>query len=240
MLGHRHGCRLARLLIISKPGFSRVFIFIFPLANTIDMSLTARAKHIIITPSAEWRSIGEERSTAKSLLFSYVIPLALIPAFASFIGYGFVGANGISFRVIGLYWGVAMALDSLITSLTVYWLGSYIIDRMAPAFGSTRNLSRSARLMAYSYTPAWIAGIFYLVPTLQELVVLGLFSVYLFYLGIPILKPTPDDQRVAYCIVSAIIVILIRFLIGLLIMNIIYIISGNPYLPYTIIWNRNL
>ncbi len=204
------------------------------------MSLIARAKHIIFTPAAEWRSIKQERSTVKSLLIRYALPMALIPAIASFIGYGFVGANGLLFRVSGLYWGSAMAIDSLITSLTVYLLGTYLVDRIAPAFGAERNIGRSAQLVAYSYTPAWIAGIFYLMPTLQELVVLGLYSVYLFYLGIPVLKPAPDDQRVAFTIVSAIILIIIRFVVGLLIVNIVYSISGNPYLPYTFIWNRSL
>jgi Yip1 domain len=188
---------------------------------------------MIVRPAREWPVIGQEHSSARTLLFRYVLPMSLIPAIASFIGYGFVGANGLLFRISGLYWGAAMALDSLITSLSVYWLGFYFVDRMAPAFGARRDLGRSAELVAYAYTPAWIAGIFYLLPSLQELVVLGLYSVYLFYLGIPFLKQTPDDQRVAYTISSAIVLIIIRFVVGLLIVNIMYSISGNPYLPYT-------
>ena len=168
-----------------------------------------------------------------SVLVGYVLPMSLIPAVASFIGYGFVGASGLLFRVSGLYWGTAMAIDSFITSLSVYWLGVYLVDRIAPAFGAPRDLGRSAQLVAYSYTPAWLAGIFYLLPMLQELVVLGLYSVYLFYLGVPILKRTPDDQRIAFTISSAIILIIIRFVVGLLIVNIVYSTSGNPYLPYT-------
>jgi hypothetical protein len=201
------------------------------------MSVAARAKQILFTPAAGWRIIAEERSTVRSLLFSYVLPMALIPAAASFVGYGFVGADGLLFRVSGLYWGVAMAFNSLVTSVSVYWLGTYIVDRMAPGFGSVRARGRSAQLVAYSSTPAWLVGIFYAIPALQEGVVLGLYGVYLFYLGLPGLKPLPDDQRVAYTIVSAIVIIILRFLIGLLLVNVIYSISGNPFLPYTIIWN---
>jgi hypothetical protein len=201
------------------------------------MSLAARAKQMILTPVAGWRSIGEERSTARALLLSYVLPMALIPAAASFIGYGFVGVDGLLFRVSGLYWGVAMAINSLITSVTVYWLGTYIVDRMAPGFGAIREQGRSAQLVAYSSTPVWLAGIFYALPVVQEGVILGLYGVYLFYLGIPALKRMPDDQRVAFTISSAIVIIILRFLIGLLLINIIYSFSGNPFLPYTIIWN---
>lgn len=169
----------------------------------------------------------------KALFLRYVVPMSFIPAVCSFIGYGFVGADGLLFRVSGLYWGTSMAIDSLITSFSVYLLGIWFVDRLSPAFGAKRDLGHSAQLVAYAYTPAWLAGIFYLLPMLQELVVLGLYSVYLFYLGIPVMKRMPDDQRVAFTISSAIILIIIRFVIGLLIVNIVYTISGNPYLPYT-------
>ena len=192
---------------------------------------------MIFTPVAGWRAVGEERGAVRALLLSFVLPMALIPAAASFVGYGFVGVDGLLFRVSGLYWGAVMAINSLITSVAVYLLGTYIVDRMAPGFGAVRELGRSAQLVAYSSTPEWVAGIFYAVPSLQEGVVLGLYGVYLFYLGIPLLKRMPDDQRVAFTISSAIVIIILRFLIGLLLINIIYSFSGNPFLPYTIIWN---
>jgi hypothetical protein len=201
------------------------------------MFLVARTKQMIFTPVAGWRAIGEERGTVRALLLGFVLPMALIPAAASFVGYGFVGVDGLLFRVGGLYWGAVMAINSLITSVAVYLLGTYIVDKMAPGFGAVRELGRSAQLVAYSSAPAWVAGIFYAVPSLQEGVVLGLYGVYLFYLGIPVLKRTPDDQRVAFTISSAIVIIILRFLIGLLLINIIYSFSGNPFLPYTIIWN---
>jgi hypothetical protein len=201
------------------------------------MSLVARTKQMIFTPVAGWRAVGEERGAVRALLLSFVLPMALIPAAASFVGYGFVGVDGLLFRVSGLYWGAVMAINSLITSVAVYLLGTYIVDRMAPGFGAVRELGRSAQLVAYSSTPAWVAGIFYAVPSLQEGVVLGLYGVYLFYLGIPLLKRMPDDQRVAFTISSAIVIIILRFLIGLLLINIIYSFSRNPFLPYTIIWN---
>jgi hypothetical protein len=191
---------------------------------------------MLFYPVREWNDIEKEPGSATMLFFRYVIPMAMIPAVASFIGYGLVGANGIHFRVSGLFWGSAMAIDNFVTSVAVYWFGTWIVNALAFFFGvgagPGRALGRSAQLVAYSYTPAWIAGIFYIFPSLQELVVLGLYGVYLFYIGIPVLKPTPDDQRITYTIVSAILLITIRFLIGLLIVNLIYFISGNPYLPY--------
>jgi len=183
---------------------------------------------MITQPIAEWQVVASEHRTISSLLGRYVIPIALIPAVASFIGYGLVGANGILFRLSGPYWGISMALNSLITSIAVYLLGTWLTDLLAPGFGAVRSLGRSAQLIAYSYTPAWLAGVFYAFPGLQQGVVLGLYSVYLLYLGIPALKPMPGDQRIAYAIVSAILLISIRFLVGLLLSAIIYSFASPP------------
>lgn len=198
------------------------------------MSLSRRAWNILLSPNQEWHVIAGEKRSARSLLGRYVIPLALIPAIASFIGYGLVGANGILFRMSGPYWGVSMALNSFITSLAVYGIGTSLVDRLAPGFGGKKDLGRSARLVAYSYTPAWIAGVFYALPGWQQGVVLGLYSVYLFYLGVPALKAIPDDQRIAYTIVSAILLIIIRFLVGLLLSDLIYSFASAPF-----IWSQS-
>ncbi|GGB12179.1 Yip1 family protein [Puia dinghuensis] len=198
------------------------------------MPFLARVRNIIFSPVAEWQVIAKEKRTMKRLLGRYVIPMALIPAVASFIGYGLVGANGILFRISGVYWGISMATNSFITSLVVYLLGTLLVDIIAPAFGAPRDLGRSAQLVAYSYTPAWLAGIFYALPGLQAGVALGLYSVYLFYTGVPQLKKTPEDQRVAYTIVSAILLIIIRFLVGLLLSDLIYSLAAERF-----IWSQS-
>jgi len=198
------------------------------------MPFSRRVWNILLSPNHEWPVVASEKRTIRSLLGRYVIPMALIPALASFIGYGVVGANGILFRMSGPYWGISMALNSFITSLSVYLIGTSLVDRLAPGFGGTKDLGRSAQLVAYSYTPAWLAGIFYALPGWQQGVVLGLYSVYLFYLGVPVLKALPEDQRVAYTIVSAILLIIIRFLVGLLLSNLIYSFASAPF-----IWSQS-
>jgi hypothetical protein len=198
------------------------------------MSLLSRVRNILLSPNHEWQVIAGERGSVRSLLWGYVIPLAMIPAVASFIGYGLVGANGILFRMSGPYWGISMALNSLITSLGVYLAGTSLIDRLARGFGGSADMGRSAQLVAYSYTPAFIAGVFYALPGWQQGVVMGLYSVYLFYLGVPVLKAIPEDQRVAYSVVSAILLIIIRFLVGLLLSNFIYYFASAPF-----IWSQS-
>lgn len=196
------------------------------------MSFITRAKNILLSPGTEWTAIHAETETPQSLLGKYVIPMALIPAIALFIGYGLIGFDAVIFRISGIKWGVTMALSSLITSLLSYFICTYVVDALAPSFSSEKNLGRSAQLVAYSYTAVWVAGILAIVPSLSIVgSLLGLYSIYLFYLGIHVMKNTPDDKRITYMIVSAIVIIVIGLIVNVLVTRIIYAITGNPFLP---------
>jgi len=193
------------------------------------MHFIGRAKNILLSPASEWRIIASETATPRSLLVSYVIPMALIPALACFIGYSLVGIDAIAYRIGGISWGLFMGADSLVSSLIVYFSGICIVNALAPAFHTSSDLGRSSQLVAYSYTAVWVSGIFYLYPPIAKLAVISLFGVYLFYLGLPALKSMPDDQRVPYTIASAILMIIVRFAAELLISNLFYVITGQSF-----------
>ncbi|HZE84416.1 MAG TPA: Yip1 family protein [Puia sp.] len=195
------------------------------------MSLTTRAKNILLSPKSEWAAISGETDTPQSLLGKYVIPMALIPAIALFIGYGLIGYNVLGIRIGGgIRWGVIMGLNNFIGSIIAYFLCTYVVDALAPSFSSAKNIGRSAQLVAYSYTAVWVAGIFYIIPSLSILLILGLYSIYLFYLGIPAMKGTPEDKQVTYMIVSAIVIIVIGFVVNMIITRIVFAVTGNPFL----------
>jgi hypothetical protein len=198
--------------------------------NSNDMSLITRAKNILLSPKTEWAAISLESETPQSLLGKYVIPMALIPAIALFIGYGLIGVDAVFFRINGIRWGVIMGLNSFIGSIISYFLCTLVIDALAPSFGSAKNMGRSAQLVAYASTAVWVAGIFHILPNLGILSsILGLYSIYLFYLGIPVMKGTPEDKQITYMIVSAIVIIVISIVVGMIVSRIIYAIGGDPY-----------
>ena len=200
------------------------------------MPIFTRVKNILLSPTTEWRVIDSEVETPQSLLRKYVVPMALIPAIAWFIGYGLIGIDAYFFRLGGIKWGIILAAISFLTSLVTYFVSTYVVDALAPSFGSTKNLGRSAQLVAYSYTAVWVAGVFYIIPSLSRLTILGLYAIYLFYLGIPVMKKNPEDKRITYTIVCSIIIIVIAFVVGQIISNIIYLLAGNP-LPEGNFWD---
>jgi hypothetical protein len=59
-------------------------------------------------------------------------------------------------------------------------------------------LSNALKLAAYAHTPAWLAGIFLLVPGLSVLAILGLYGVYLLWSGLPPLMHAPPETTLAY------------------------------------------
>ena len=68
---------------------------------------------------------------------------------------------------------------------------------------------------AYSYTAAWVAGIFNLIPSIALLGLLAaLYSCYLLFLGLPVLMKAPEDKAVGYTAVVIIVAIVLYFVIG--------------------------
>jgi hypothetical protein len=183
------------------------------------MNLVDRAKNILITPKTEWEVIKNEQTTTADLFTKYVMILALIPVLATFIGQSLIG---ISLGPFGSYKipvsnGLIYAVVYYILSIVGVYLVAFIIDALAPSFGSTKNMDASLKVAVYSYTAAWIAGIFGIIPILGILGILGLYSLYLMYLGLKIVKDTPQDKLVGYLVVVIIIAIVIYFVIGMIV-----------------------
>ena len=183
------------------------------------MNLVERAKNILITPKTEWEVIKNEQSSVSDLFTKYAMILALIPVIATFIGHSLIG---ISLGPFGSYKipvsnGLIYAVVYYIFSLAGVYLVAFIIDALAPSFGSTKDMSASLKVAVYSYTAAWIAGIFGIIPILGILGILGLYSLYLMYLGLKIVKDTPQDKLVGYLVVVIIIAIVIYFIIGMIV-----------------------
>ena len=149
------------------------------------MEQLIRVKAILLTPHTEWPVIAREPGEASALFIRYVAILALIPALARFIGISVVG------RYAPFFSSFASAIFGYVTTFVVVYVMALIIDGLAPIFGAQKNFAYALKLTVYSYTPVWLAGIFLLVPGLSFLTILGLYGVYLLWLGLPLLMQAP-------------------------------------------------
>jgi hypothetical protein len=175
----------------------------------VSPQLTTRVTNILKQPAQEWPAIAVEPTDVAGLMTGYAAPLAAIPAVCSWIGWSLIG---IGFYRRGIVAGFAGAIVAWVFALVGCYIGAIVIEKLAPTFKSSGRTIDALKLVVYSSTPMWIAGVLNLVPPLAVLAILaGLYAIYVFYLGLPVLMKTPSDQVIPYMIVSALVIIVITF-----------------------------
>lgn len=181
--------------------------------------LIARVTGIILRPANEWPIIAGEATTASTIYTGYVAPLAAIGVVALFLGQVLIGMSVPLLGTVrtGLLSGLTSAIVMYVMAFVGVWVLSFIVDFLAPQFGGQRDPLRALKVVAYSYTPAWVAGVLHLVPSLGALVLLAsLYGLYVMYLGLPVLMRSPQDKAIPYTAVVVVCAILVFFVLGAL------------------------
>jgi hypothetical protein len=195
------------------------------------MNLIERAKNILMTPAKEWDVVNGEEANVPGIITGYVVPLAGAAAVAAFIGYGLIGVSyGFGVRIKGIDWGLYQGITVLAGALLSVFISALVIDALAPSFGSEKNMGKSVQLVAYSWTPGWVGGLFAIIPSLAIIGGLAsLYGLYLLYLGLPKLKKTPQDKHVSYFVVSLVVMIVVFMVIGFILAKILMSVFGLSY-----------
>lgn len=187
------------------------------------MDIVQRAKNIMLTPKTEWPLIAAEEPDLKMIFKGYVLPLALVPAVAHLIGLGVIGKGMMS----SFSWGIAVAFIQLLLAFVGIYLSAWAIALLGPRFASREDIGRAVQLVAYSCTPAWVAGILFIVPALAALGFLGgIYGFFLMYLGLPHLMNTPQEKAMKYLAVSILVVIVINWTISMVLTSIVFSMFG--------------
>jgi MFS family permease len=198
----------ARSAILALPSLSN--------SGGTAMNLVDRVKNILLQPKAEWAVIEPEQTDPKTLYTTYIVILALIPAVAGLISTALVVSMlGGS---IGLGFAVGAALMQYLLSLVMVFAVAFIADALAPSFEGQKNLNQALKLTAYAMTASWVAGVFIIIPVLGWLLALlgGLYALYLFYLGAPVLMKVPEAKVVGYTVVVVVVAIVVGLVIGMI------------------------
>jgi hypothetical protein len=99
-------------------------------------------------------------------------------------------------------------------TIATCFIVAFIINALAPTFSAEKNSAQALKVAVYSYTPAWVAGVLHIVPTLGVLALLAaLYGLYLLYLGLPVLMKSPQDKAVGYTVVVVICAIVVSVVI---------------------------
>jgi hypothetical protein len=111
--------------------------------------------------------------------------------------------------------GLVSAIVNYVLTLGMVYVVALIVEALAPTFGGTKDRLQALKVVAYGSTASFVGGVFYLLPSLSPLAFLAaLYSIYLFYIGLPVLMKCPKDKAVPYTVVVGIVAIVAGLVIG--------------------------
>jgi len=169
------------------------------------MNIVDRVKRLLLSPDPEWAVIAGEPATLGGLITGYVLPLAALSAIGSLLGSLFLG--------LGLMFALRVAIVGLVMAVIAVVILSVIIDALAPTFGAAKSSTNAAKVAAYAPTPAWVGGIFQIIPALGSVIAFigALYALYLLYLGLMRVMKSSSDKAVGYTVVVVLVAIVVGF-----------------------------
>ena len=111
--------------------------------------------------------------------------------------------------------GVANMVLSYILSLGSVYVMALVIDALAPNFGGEKNFIQALKVAAFFPTAAWLSGIFFIVPALAILALVGaVYSLWILYTGLGPLMGVAEERSAGYLAVVVVVAILVMVVIS--------------------------
>jgi len=154
-------------------------------------------------PKEEWHTIDARHESFRYSMM-HILLVALIPSICAYysavhlgwsIGVGekiFLTAESARLMAVAMY--IALIAGVFALGLLAHW--------MAHTFGAEPTYTQTLELASYTSTPLFMVGIAALYPELWFVMMVGLaglaYSVYLLYVGVPILMHIPEERGFIY------------------------------------------
>jgi hypothetical protein len=190
------------------------------------MTLVDRVRNICVSPSTEWPVIEQENTPPADLITGYLLPLAAIGAVAGVIGGSIIGT---SLPYMGTYrapilGSIVGAFIGLVFTVIGCFVIGFIINALAPTFGGRQDTNQALKTSVYCYTPVLVAAVARILPWLGTLIglVAAFYSLYLLYLGLPIMMKAPKDKAPGYTVV----VVIAAIIVGVMISGVLVVLGG--------------
>lgn len=177
--------------------------------------LIQEIKETIVTPNQVFARLKNDERSITEITRDFLAYLAAIPAVAGFFGLVVVGQrNGLAqYLHAPLFSGLMWAVVLFVLSIAGIYLISFLVTQLAPQFNSMPDETAAFKLVVYSFVPIFALGIFGLLPSLFGLYILGLYGIYLFYIGCQIMLECPEDKALSFTVVVSLAGILITVLL---------------------------
>ena len=169
--------------------------------------LVGRIQRLLLQPAAEWPAIDADPTPAVGTFTKIAVPFAAIGPVATLLKgqlFGW-GAFGVSYRP-SLTWAIVQAVESYAVALGAVWIFALVIEAFAPTFGAWKNRDQAMKVVCWSFIAAWLSQGLIIIPYVGWLLsIVGLYSLYVYFVGLPPMMRTPPDKAVPYVIVTVVV-----------------------------------
>ncbi len=160
-------------------------------------------------PDKAWLEIKQNQYSWKQVFTYYLIPLLFISSLASAF---FMGRQ---FEELGFDWN-QIFLITFVGSLIAIYISGHLITALAPRFTGSGTFDESISLIAFAYSPVFLASVIASVhETLQIINLIAIiYMLYIFFKGIPGMMNIPVHKQLGFTIISVMILFLSRLMIS--------------------------
>jgi hypothetical protein len=178
---------------------------------------------ILTSPGATWRKLAEMDDHGRSIMLLYPLIWAIAPAAAWYFGTAYVGWSVGDGEKVRLTMGSASVISFLFYGAmvgSVYFVG-YFVHWMADTYGGESTLNKGMLVASMTATPMFVLGLAGFYPELWIDLLIGVaalsWSVYLLYVGIPIIMNIPKER--GFLFASALVAVSLVIFICLLVVT---------------------
>ena len=184
------------------------------------INLVDRVQKILVSPNTEWDAIDSEKVTTQDLLVTYAAPLIGAAQLAAALGLMLFAHFPLQSALI------QAVIGGLLNFGVVLGLGA-IIDGLATNFGSTKDFTQSLKVAVYSMTPLWVFSLLAIIPQLGIIaLLLGLYSLYLIFIGLPKVKHPKKDQEAVYALAAIGAIIILTIVVYIVVGQLVRSVQG--------------
>ncbi|MEE4191994.1 MAG: Yip1 family protein [Halieaceae bacterium] len=177
---------------------------------------------LMVQPSLQWQRVADLPPPTMKTMVLFPAIMAVLPAAAWYYGTTNVGWT------VGDGGAIRLTADSALTLIILFYcamVGSvavigYFIHWMSKTYGADSNLAKGIVIAGFTATPLFVAGAVGFYPVLWLDMLIGVvavcWSVYLLYLGIPIVMRIPEERGFLFssAVIAICLVILVCILVG--------------------------
>lgn len=171
-----------------------------------------RTKYFIINPGKAWEVVHREERPMKFVRGSFFLPLIILVSVSAFLGSMFF----INTTLKPMYSVLAAVNTFLFLYLGVYG-SAFVVKEIMKAMDLGHDFLVAFKLVAYSMAPIFLSlTVSRLFESLLFINVLGLYGLYIFWVGMEVMVNPPDHKKLPMIIASVVSMLIIFFLLQII------------------------